>query len=336
MDTRAQNSLSRERVVLYVGAACPFSDLAVERVRRVLDEYPALTLSVRERARAHDDGVPLVATPTLLLSDGRRLTGTPSEERLHRVFSALLGKSIPMANKVWYIERNRLFHGVPREEIERFAHLFHERDYGAKEIVFSQGDLGDAIYLLKSGHVRLFRSTEDGKELTLAILGPGDVFGELALFDESRRQTFAEALDAAHICAASVDDFTRLMGHRPTLTMMVAGEMARRRREIETRIAGLAYGSVRARLQHALRHLAREHGEALEGGEVRIAVRLSHQELAQLIGTSRETCTLELGKLQLAGCLRVDDERNFIVRPDRLEPGVLDRVLGRVTGRGQK
>ena len=321
--------------MLYVGTTCAFSPVAAERVERIIAEYPALTLSVREKARAAVDGVALVATPTLLFPDGRRITGTPSEERLHRVFSELLGKSFPMANKVWYIERNRLFHGVPREEIERFAHLFHERDYDAKEIVFSEGDLGDAVYLLKSGHVRLFRSTEDGKELTLAILGPGDVFGELALFDESRRQTFAEALDAAHICAASVDDFTRLMGHRPALTMMVAGEMARRRREIETRIAGLAYGSVRARLQHALRHLAREHGEAREGGEVRITVRLSHQELAQLIGTSRETCTLELGKLQLAGQLRVDDDRNFIVRPERLEPGVLDRVLGRVTGRAQ-
>ena len=319
--------------MLYVSTTCAFSPVAAERVERIIAEYPALTLSVREKARAAVDGVALVATPTLLIPDGRRITGTPSEERLHRVFSELLGKSFPMANKVWYIERNRLFHGVPREEIERFAHLFHERDYDAKEIVFSEGDLGDAVYLLKSGHVRLFRSTEDGKELTLAILGPGDVFGELALFDESRRQTFAEALDAAHICAASVDDFTRLMGHRPALTMMVAGEIARRRREIETRIAGLAYGSVRARLQHALRHLAREHGEAREGGEVRITVRLSHQELAQLIGTSRETCTLELGKLQLVGQLRVDDDRNFIVRPERLEPGVLDRVLGRVTGR---
>ncbi len=326
--------LARERVVLYVGTACPFSDLAVERVRRVLGEYPELDVAVRAKERAHEDGISLVATPTLVLSDGRRITGTPSEERLRRVFSSLLGKELPVANKVWYIERNRLFHGVPRDEIERFAHLFHERDYGAKEIVFSEGDLGDAIYLLKSGHVRLFRSTEDGKELTLAILGPGDVFGELALFDESRRQTFAEALDATYICAASVDDFTRLMGHRPALTMMVAGEMARRRREIETRIAGLAYGSVRARLQHALRHLAREHGEALGNGEVRIAVRLSHQELAQLIGTSRETCTLELGKLQLAGHLRVDDDRNFVVRPERLEPGVFERVLGGVAGRG--
>lgn len=247
---------------------------------------------------------------------------------LRRVFARLLGKPVPVPNKVWYLQRNRLFHGVPLAEIQKFAHLFHEQDFRSGEIVFAQGDLGDAIYLLKRGHVRLYRLTEDGKELTLTILGPGDVFGELALFREARRRTFAEALDDAHICAASVDDFTRLMNHRPQLTMMVAHEMAQRQSEMETRIAGLAYGSVRARLLHALRHLAREHGERLEDGKIRIGLRLSHQELAQIIGTTRETCTIEIGKLQKSGTICFDaNRRSLVVDPDRLEPGVLDRVF---------
>ncbi len=319
-----------ESIVLYVRRDCLFSELAVARVREAVRSFSAVRLFVKDQCEAPSDGVRVVVTPTLLLPDGRRLTGTPSVERLQRVFAQVLGKEPSVPNKVWYLERSRVFQGIPREDVERYAHLFHEHDYRAKEIVFSEGDLGDAVYLLKSGHVRLYRSTEDGKELTLAILGPGDVFGELALFRESHRQTFAEAVDASHICAASVEDFTRLMGDKPQLTMMVASEIARRRQDMETRIAGLAYGSVRSRLMHALRHLAREHGEPLEGGEVRIPVRLSHQELAQLIGTSRETCTLEVGKLQLADSLRVDSERCYIVKPERLVPGLLDRVLSTV------
>lgn len=274
----------------------------------------------------------MTVTPTLLLADGRRLTGTPSAERLRGVFSELLGKDVPVPNKVWYLQHNRLFEGVPLSEIEKYAHLFHEQDFKPKEIVFSEGDLGDAIYLLKTGHVRLYRLTEDGKELTLAILGPGDVFGELALFKEPLRQTFAEALEDAHICAASVEDFTRLMSHKPQLTMMVAGEIAKRRSEMETRIAGLAYGSGRAKLIHALRHLAREHGERQADGKTRIGIRLSHQELAQLIGVSRETCTIELGKLQKSGAVCFDDERYIVADSDRLEPGLLDRVLQTVLG----
>lgn len=114
--------------------------------------------------------------------------------------------------------------------------------------------------------------------------------------------------------------------------MMVAGEIAKRRSEMETRIAGLAYGSVRARLLHALRHLAREHGERRPDGKIRIALRLSHQELAQLIGATRETCTIELGKLQKSGVVCLDDDRNLVVDAERLEPGLLSRVLQTMLG----
>jgi len=321
---------SGEALVLYVRNNCPFSQLALERVHSAKRTFIGLEIEIKDQSAAQSDGIRVPVTPMLLLPDGHRLTGTPSVQRLQRVFAHVLGKEPPVPNKVWYLEHNRLFHGVPRKEIEKYAHLFHEADYKSKEIVFAEGDLGDAIYLLKTGHVRLFRSTEEGKELTLAILGPGDVFGELALFKETFRQTFAEAVDAAHICAASVEDFTRLMRHKPMLTMMVASEVARRRQDIETRIPGLAYGSVRLRLMHALHHLAGEHGQELEGGEVRITVRLSHQELAQLIGTSRETCTVELGKLQRAGAVRADAGHYLVVKPQKLEPGVLDRVVDTV------
>lgn len=317
-------------LVLYVRKDCLFSKIAASRVRDAVHSFRGLRVAIKDQSEAAADSVRVPVTPTLLLPDGHRLTGTPSLERLRRVLAQALGKEPPMPNKVWYLERNRVFHGVPREEIEKYAHLFHEHDYKPKEVVFSEGDLGDAIYLLKTGHARLYRVTEDGKEITLAILGPGDVFGELALFKESHRQTFAEAVDFTHICAASVEDFSRLMSHKPQLTMMVANEMARRRVDMETRIAGLAYGSVRLRLMYALRHLAREHGEQLPSDEVRIPIRLSHQELAQLIGTSRESCTVEIGKLQLSGAIRHDDGRYFIVKPERLEPGVIDRVLNTV------
>lgn len=322
-DVRERNGT----IVLYVRKDCAFSRIAAQRSCAAVRSFSGLHLNIRDHADARFEGIRVPVTPTLLLPDGHRLTGTPSLHRLRRVIAAVLGKDPPVPNKVWYLERNRLFQGVPREEIEKYAHLFHEYDYKTKEIVFSEGDLGDAIYLLKAGHVRLYRVTEDGKDITLNILGPGDIFGELALFKETHRETFAEAADDVHICAASVEDFARLMGHQPQLTMMVATEIARRRQEAETRIPGLAYGSVRLRLMHALRHLAREHGRGVENGEVRITVHLSHQELAQLVGTSRETCTVELGKLQLAGVLRVDDRKYFVVKPERLEPGILDRIL---------
>ncbi|MGH7728907.1 MAG: Crp/Fnr family transcriptional regulator [Vulcanimicrobiaceae bacterium] len=233
-----------------------------------------------------------------------------------------------MANKVWYLERNRLFRGVPLAEIERFAHLFREADYPPRRVVFYEGDLGDAIYLLKTGHVRIYRTTEAGREASLAVLGPGDIFGELALFGEAERLTVAETLDEAHVCAASIDDFSSLMRHRPQLTMMVAREVAHRRTEAETRIAGIAFATVRGRVLEVLRQLAEDLGEPLPGGGIRISVRFSHQAIASFAGATREACSVEIGKLARAGILAVDDSRHFVI-PDlaRLGPNALDLLF---------
>jgi CRP-like cAMP-binding protein len=114
---------------------------------------------------------------------------------------------------------------------------------------------------------------------------------------------------------------------------MVAREVARRRHEVETRIAGLAYGTVRGRLATALLQLAAEHGERQPDGSVRIGVRLSHAELAHLIGTARESCTIELGKLQREYVIAIDGDRYISIRDEsRLQPGAIDKIIRTVVG----
>ncbi|MDE2572028.1 MAG: cyclic nucleotide-binding domain-containing protein [bacterium] len=320
-------------LIVYVARGCPFSPLALARLQHVAQERPGFQVVIRDVKLALAYGHRVAATPTVIFPNGTRIVGTPDAGRLRGILASLSGQGWSMPNKVWYLEQNRLFRGVPLEEIERMAHLFREYDYAPKKLIFGEGDLGDAIYLLKAGHVRLYRLTEDGKEISLAVLGAGDVFGELALFDETRRSTFAETLDQAHVCAASIEDFTQLMAHRPQLTMMVAREIARRRTEAETHIAGMTYASVRGRLAAVIQHLLEEHGEDLRDGGKRLTLRLSHQELANLVGTSRETCTLELGRLQHAGLLAFDEDRYLVApHPERLQPGTLERVLRALVG----
>lgn len=320
-------------IVLYVQDGCPFCGLALDRLRQATQEFTDFELIVRNRRLAARYGEHVLATPTVVLPNGQRISGTPEPERLSAILGRIAGKETRVPNKVWYLEQNRMFRGVPLKEIEKFAHLFHEFDYAPKQIVFAQGDLGDAIYLLKTGHIRIYRITEDGKEITLAILGPGDVFGELALFDETQRETFAETLDNAHICASAVADFNRLMSHRPQLGMMVAREIAHRRHQAETRIAGTAYGTVGGRIKFVLRNLAQQHGAKQSDGSIRIDLRLSHQDLANIVGTARETCSVELGKLQHEGLLRIDEEHRFVLPdPQRLELGTFDKLIKAVVG----
>jgi len=291
--------------------------------------FDVRNLDRRERFRP---GAPLV-TPTLVLPGGKRVTGTPTLERLRKILAPFLGVPTAVPNKVWFLERNRLFRGVPLGEIEKMAHLFRETDHPPNHIIFHEGDMGDAIYLLKTGHVRVYRITEEGQEATLAVLGPGDVFGELALFDEAQRLTVAQTMDSAHICAASVDDFSALMRHKPQLTMMVAREIARRRTASETRLAGTAYATIRGRVVSVLRHLAEEHGERLPDGSTRIVIRFSHQQIASFAGATRESCSVQISRLQRAGVLRTDADHHFVI-PDMetLQIGVIDHLIRTAVG----
>lgn len=322
------------RCRLYVRTECPFSPRAIERMTRLAEEDARIRFDIQsiDRGRTSDPRAPIV-TPTLVLPDGKRVTGTPSLERLRGILARFLGDSSAVPNKVWFLERNRLFHGVPLDEIEKMAHLFREADYPPNHVIFNEGDMGDAVFLLKTGHVRVYRLTEDGQEATLAVLGPGDMFGELALFDEPQRLTVAQTMDSAHICAASVEDFSSLMRHKPQLTMMVAREIARRRTASETRIAGTAYATVRGRVVAVLRHLAEEHGERLPDGATRIGIRFSHQQIASFAGATREACSTQISRMQRAGVLRSDATHHFVI-PDlaSMQIGVIDRLIHSALG----
>ncbi len=319
-------------IVVLARHDCLFSGVALERLHELALDDPRIAITERYLAPAGHDAT-LAVTPVMILPNGRRITGTPSIERLRQLVARYFGAPRDVANKVWYLQHNRLFNGIPLKEIEAMAHLFREVDYPPRHVIFQEGDVGDAIYLLKTGHVRIYRLTEEGQEATLAFLGPGSVFGELALFNEAHRLTVAETLDDAHICATSVDDFTRLMRHKPQLTMMVAREIARRQTHSETRIAGTAYATVRGRVISVLRHLAEEHGELQPDGSTRLGMRLSHQQIASFAGASREACSTEISKLQKLGVIRVDDTHCFVIADlNALKPGTIDSIIKRALG----
>lgn len=232
-----------------------------------------------------------------------------------------------MANEVWCLP-HKLLQSMSQDEMRRLAPLLTESKYGARSIIFEAGDPGDRVYFVWEGHVRLYRAHEDGKEISLGILSKGDIFGELALFGVTERQTFAESMDNVTLCSARTNDFLRVMSHMPQLTLRIAEIVGKRRLLAEMLVDGLAHATVRGRLLMVLRRLVEDFGAPCEGG-TRINLRLSHQDLASLAGTTRETCSLEMGILQRQGIVHTTGE-HYIVVPDvqKLAPGVIDRIRG--------
>lgn len=217
-------------------------------------------------------------------------------------------------NKVWYLKKSRLFERTGDEAIANCEHLFTQVPYRKRTLIFEQGDVGRFVYILKIGKVRIARATEDGKEITVAILGPGDLFGEEVVFSEVVRTTFAVCLEDSLLCTARAEDLYGLMTRHASLAMNVAKYLREQRDEALSVVEDLSSLKVPDRLMKLLDRLASEHGVSSDEGTI-IDVPLTHADLASLIGSTRETVTGQITHLTREGRIRTVGRR--IVVADR-------------------
>ena len=216
-------------------------------------------------------------------------------------------------SKLWYISTNKVFFDLPEEDQEQMASMMTPRNIKKKGLVYSEGDSADKLYILKEGRIKITRLAEDGKELTMDIIEPGDIFGELTLAGETERETNAEAFEDSFICTITREQFETFLSMRPNLTLTITKWIGMRLRKIENRFENLIFQDVGTRLKTLLENLAEKYGEDVEGGR-RIAIKLSHQELANLVGATRETVTFELSKMKRRGELLVDGKEFVLIR----------------------
>ena len=213
--------------------------------------------------------------------------------------------------KLWYISTNKILFDLPDKDKDEMASMMKERNIKRKGFVYNEGDRADTLYILKEGRIKITHLTEDGRELTIDIIEPGDIFGELTLAGEEERETSAEALADSFICTISRKNFEAFLSMRPNLSLTITKWMGLRLRRIENRFENLIFQDVRTRLTTLLKDLAEKYGEDVEGGR-KIAIKLSHQELANLIGATRETVTLELNNMKRRGDI-VMEGREFVL-----------------------
>jgi CRP/FNR family transcriptional regulator len=213
-----------------------------------------------------------------------------------------------MENKVWYLRQNRLFEQAGEDAIEGGDQIFKTSVYPKRSMVFDQGDPTRVVFLIKRGKVRITRLTADGKEVTVAVLGAGDMFGEETLFDAQPRMTHAVCIEESLLCTAKADDLFALLSRNPTLALNVAKILSDRLVDASATMEDLAYAKISDRIMHLFERLAVEHGVAADGG-THIDVRLTHADIASLIGSTRETVSLELSNLAKSGAILYDGKR---------------------------
>jgi CRP/FNR family transcriptional regulator len=184
-------------------------------------------------------------------------------------------------------------------------------------VVFAEGEPGDRLFVVLDGKVKISRTAPDGRENILSIQGPGEIFGELSLFDPSPRMATATALTTTTLASLDHAELRPWLRSRPEVAEQLLSALARRLRRTNEAHADLVFADVPGRVAKALLDLAGRFGERdLEG--VRVRHDLTQEELAQLVGASRETVNKALADFASRGWLRVEGRSVLIFEPGRL------------------
>ena len=216
------------------------------------------------------------------------------------------------------MDRRELIAGVPlfqsltdsdRDALSR-SFVRHAFDRG--EMIFRQGDHGVHLYLVESGRVKITTLAPDGREAFVAIMGPGQVFGELSLFEGQQRTADARAMEPSVLHALAHNDFRPYVGAHPEVAWALLTVLARIVRRQDQAIQDMVFLDVGGRVARRLLDLADEHGEPAGDNAIRVSVPITQEELAQMVGASRESVNKALGSFMDRGWVTLEG-RHYII-----------------------
>jgi CRP/FNR family transcriptional regulator len=211
-----------------------------------------------------------------------------------------------------------VFGTLEATDLERVAEVAVPRGFEARHVIFREGDDSDTCYIVRSGHARALREHGDGRQLTLATFGPGDIFGELAMFDDERRSATVEAVDDLETVAILGRDFRALLRRHPDIAVKLVISLGRRLRDTNERLTRQSFQTVQSRVATVLAQLVEQ--ARAEGAQERdVLVVATQAELAQLAGSSRESASRFIAGLERAGIISQGRGRLIVHEPIALQ-----------------
>lgn len=202
-----------------------------------------------------------------------------------------------------------LFAAVDDESLSAMGELLIDRRIPKHQTIVEEGLPGDYMYVIREGQVKVTKLSGDGREKILELLGPGDFFGEMSLLDGAVRSASVKSLSETRILALSRNDFLKELRRNPDLAMAVIQELTRRVRQMDEQASSLSFQRVKERTQGLLRRLAKE---PLAGDGRFATPALTHQQIADMVGTSRETVTRVVKRLKQQGWLEQDGKQYLV------------------------
>ena len=217
-------------------------------------------------------------------------------------------------SKLWYLENFGMLKALSKEEKEKLDSMAVMRNAPKKQVLYFPSDSSNSIYMLKTGKVKISRISADGKEIILTILGPGEIFGELGITGQQEREEIAEVTDDAIICVVDIKDLQNMMKDNSSFNTEILKFIGFRLKRVQSRLESLVFKNAEQRIRSLIRELGEDHGRAIAGDENQREVKLglTHEDIAKLTATSRQTVTTQLNELEKAALIKYDRKRIYI------------------------
>lgn len=223
-----------------------------------------------------------------------------------------------MSDKIKFLNKIPYFANLDIIDLLRIEDIMKRRQCRKTTLLFSQGEPGEAIYFVMSGKVKIFKTSEDGKEHTLTIAAPGDIFAEVVLFNEVYYPASAEVIEDGIIVYIRNADMERVLESNPKIAIAIIKALNKRLIDSQSQVERLAFQDARSRTAEVLLSLARNHGKQSDDG-IELDLGLSRQELANMVGVTRETFTRALMLFKKMKIIEISGHLIVIKNLNRLE-----------------
>ncbi|MBU0474548.1 MAG: Crp/Fnr family transcriptional regulator [Bacteroidetes bacterium] len=221
-------------------------------------------------------------------------------------------------SKLWYLENFNLFELMEKSKMMELDSMTSMQEIKKSQPIYFAEDPSNSIFFLKKGRVKLTRISKEGKELIVALINPGDVFGEMAILDDGERTDFATTMEESLICAISKNDFKQFIEKNPKLNLEITKLIGFRMRKYSERIEDLVFKDAEQRVISFIYNLALEQGKKI-GEQIFLKPFLTHQNIAELTACSRQTVNTILTDLRVQGLIDFDRKKLIIQNEKELK-----------------
>jgi CRP/FNR family transcriptional regulator, cyclic AMP receptor protein len=226
---------------------------------------------------------------------------------------------VNMTSDETLLARLPFFTQLQPEELQELTNRLKRRTYRPGETIFHKDDAGTTMYIIHEGTVKISVPSEVGSEMILSILSNGEFFGELSLFDGKPRSATVTSAGPTEVFVLHRDDFIDFVSKHPHVSLGIISALSNRIRRTDNLVEDVVFLDIPARLAKKLLELSRSHGKKLANGAIQVELRLTQQDIANMLGTTRESVNRQLVAFQERGFISIDRQRITILKSAELE-----------------